>query len=296
MAIDLIIRASGVMYKEELDFHHLLRTLRLEYGTYSPFFILEEKYAGNAGLLYSPHRLSRGIYFDGKNMNEGEVRISFNLPSTPSEIKDVMAIVSEIRRQYLSIEITCKEQTMTCDDFLAREEYYLNQSRDSLRNCCQSKQYEAAILTLVTFPYTLTPDEMDYFATEGTLEDFEILIHQKQLVDAHYLCPKLMSREADGAVVAFYTITEEIPTIVPIECSCFLSLEQVQVQQGYVRFYIHSKRRVMEGYYDYDCFIKVLLDFGAEYFDGDHLLLPAFTLAELVEIARATKDMQEAIP
>ncbi|MFI3253027.1 MAG: hypothetical protein R3Y63_01605 [Eubacteriales bacterium] len=285
MAVDLIIRAKGVLCKEDLDLVDLLRRCRLGFGSYSPYFVLEDKHPNNVGLLYNPKRLGRGIYFDGSKKDQGMVKLSFNLPTTPTEIDDVLRVVAEVKVQYRNVELISDDLTLSVEEFVNRKQRFLQYSLASLRGFCETRQYESAILTLVTFPYTLTPDEMVYYSNEGTLEEFEELLHEKQIVDAYYASPKLMRKESTDELVAFYTLAEDCPSIMPIECSCFLSLEQMPVDFGLVRFYIDSEKRMLDGYFDYDNFISVLLECGAEYFDGDHLLLPSFTADELQEIA-----------
>lgn len=291
MAVDLTIRAKGMLAKEELNFPTLLKNCRLQFGTYSPFFVLEDENPTQVGLLYNPQRMGRGIYFDGSLMDQGEVKLSFNLPTTPTEINDLIRVVTEVKLQYRNVEIISGDITMNVMEFVQLKDKYLDYSLSSLRGFCETRQYESAILTLAAFPYTLTPDEMVFYTEEGTLEDFETLLHEKQMVDALYISPKLMRKESTEELVAFYTVTEDCPVILPIECSCFLSMEQYQVDYGLIRFFIHKEQRVMEGYFEYDNFVAVLLESGAEYFDGDHLYLPAFSIQELEEIAQEIKAM-----
>lgn len=287
MAVDLVIRASGIFAKHELDLQALLRNTKLNFGSYTPFFVLNELNDGEIGLLYNPVRMGRGIYFDGSKMHEGEVKMSFNLPSTPTEISDFIRIVSEIKLQYRSIELFSENVTMSMDEFVDGRENYLAYSLSTLRGFCQTKEYESAIITLAAFPYTLTPDEMEFFSEKGTLEDFEKLLHKKQTTDAYYISPKIMHNEETKEIVAFYTLVENCPSILPVEHTCFLNLEQIVVDQGLIRFYLESERKVMDGYFKYSDFITVVLDWGATYFDGDHIYLPGLGAEELREVANA---------
>ncbi len=293
MAVDLTIKAKGVLCKETLDLLSLLKRCRLEFGCYSPYFVLEDKHPNNVGLLYNPKRMGRGIYFDGSKKDQGIVKLSFNLPTTPTEIDDIFRVVTEVKLQYRNVVLISEDASLSVEEFVARKQRFLQYSLSTLRGFCETRQYESAILTLAAYPYTLTPDEMVHYANNGTLEEFEELLHQKQTVNAYYSCPKLMRKEDTQELVAFYTLAEDCPSIMPIECSCFLSLEQVPVDYGLVRFYIDSEQRVLDGYYDYDNFVAVLLEFGAEYFDGDHLILPSFTAEELKEIANEILSMPQ---
>lgn len=286
MAIDVIVQAKGLLCKENLDFQAVLRNCRLKYGSYTPYFVLDTEYTGDVGLLYNPSRMGRGIYMDVSQKDQGRVMLSFNLPTTESEIMDVFRTVGEIKKQYRNVELTVDGKTMNLEQFVGEKEKYMQYSLSTLRGFCETRQYEAAILTTAAFPYTLTPDEMNFFANEGTLEDFEELLHKKQLVDAHYACPKMMKKDGTEEIVAFYTLAEDCATIMPIGCKCFLSLEHLPIAYGLIRFYIDSQERVLDGYMEYDNFITVLLERGTEYFDGDHLYLPPFSYEELVELAK----------
>ncbi len=294
MAVDLVIRAKGFLANDTLDFVAMLKDLRLSYGNYNEFFILEENIGSDQGLLYNPQRMARGIVFNGSQMNQGKVSLSFNLPTSPREIHDFFAIVQEIKKQYRNIELELEGKPCTLEDFMGKVQYYQDCSLSTLRGFCQNKEYEAAILTLASFPYTLSPDEMDYFATEGSLEEFETLLHHKQQVEAQYSCPKIMENSQTGELVAFYTLVEGCPCILPTDYRNFLSPQQQEVSAGYLRFYLDSVKKVMEGYYDYQVFVSVMVDFGAEYFDGDHLYLPGFRLAELKEIALEIRQRSQA--
>lgn len=291
MAVDVKIKAEGFLCNLALDLQALLKNCTLHFGTYNPFFVLEEDNVSEMGLLFNPTRMGRGIYFDGRKMMEGEVRLSINIPTTAHEINDFMALIQEIKEQYRNIVIHYEKKTLSYEEFAQNKPQYLEYSAETLRRLCETKEYESAILTLAAFPYTLTPDEMEFFANEGDLDAFEELIHQKQMVDANYACPKIMKKEDSGEMVAFYTIPEECPIIVPVECASFMSLEHVKINYGLVRFYIDSIKKVLPGYYDYSNYIDVMLKRGATYFDGDHLLVPSFSLPQLVEIARELEGM-----
>lgn len=289
MAVDLIIEATGLLCQKELDLQTLLRKTRMNFGSYDPFFMLNDTPPSEVGLLYNPQRLARGIYFDGKEMNEGKVVMSFNLPTTPSEIDDVIRLATEIKVQYRNVDLTCEGVTVNIDDFVQNRDHYLEYSLASLRGFCETRSYDAAILTLVMFPYTLTPDEMVYFSQDGTLEDFETLLHGKQMTETHYATPNIMKNDETEELVAFYTVAEDCPGIYPVSHSCFLSADPVQLTRGYVRFYIASKNTVIDGYYDYDDFANLITEWGADYFDGDHFMIPSFTLDEIQEIANTLK-------
>lgn len=286
MAVDLIIEAEGFLSNQELDFQDFLKNTALYFGSYNPFFVLEEAEFGDLGLLFNPQAMGRGIYFDGREMNQGKVHLSFNLPTTAREIEDAFNAVSEIKRQYRNISLKCEGKVITLPDLWAKKDYYTDYSMTTLRRLCETKEYEAAILTLASFPYTLTPDEMDFFALEGNLDDFEALIHQKQADSAVYLCPKIMKKDDTNEIVAFYTMAEDCPCILPVECNCFMSLEHVEIHYGLVRFYIDSQKKVLPGYYDYEKVVDYLLAHGATYFDGDHISVPAYSLADFVLMAK----------
>lgn len=285
MAIDIIIEAKGLLAKEELDFPAVLRNSRLKYGSYTAYFVLDTENTGDVGLLYNPSRMGRGIYIDLKEKDQGKVILSFNLPTTETEILDVFRVVGEVKKQYRNIQLTVDSKVMSFEDLVGEKEKYIQYSLSTLRGFCETRQYESAILTTAAFPYTLTPDEMVFFSEKGTLADFEELLHSKQLVEADYACPKIMRKDSTDELVAFYTLVEDNATIMPIECSCFLSLEHVPIAYGLVRFYIHSQERVIDGYLEYDNFVAVLLEHGAEYFDGDHLYIPPYSVDELQELA-----------
>lgn len=299
MAVELKIVARGHLCKKKLDFQLLLKRCKLNYGSYNAFYVLQENDGGPVGLLYNPNRMARGIYFEGKQMNEGEVSLRFNLPTTLSEINDFIRVATEIKIQYRSVAMTCDGVDMSIEELIENRDSFLEYSLESLKGFCTNEEYEAGTITLASYPYTLSPEEMEYYARSESLDEFEEMIHQRQSVSAYYASPSLMKKPDSKDVVAFYTFTEGIPSIFPLRANYFLTSEEIHVDRGLVRFYVDSQGEVLDGTFDYEAFIEEVAPRGAWLYDGDHVFIPSLEKEILFEIAEnllKEQKIQESTP
>ena len=53
-----------------------------------------------------------------------------------------------------------------------------------------------------------------------------------------------------------------------------------------ISFFIFSEKRTLDGIYDYDKFIKYVMEHGATKYDANHILLPEYTKEQILEIAK----------
>ena len=281
MAFTLQVRSEG----KKLDFQELLARCRLACGMSNAYYILEEPsqpvekdFAGTT-ILYRPTRMGRGIYFDAREASKGYVEISYNIPTTEAEIVDFLAVVKELNRQYRKTEMYCveEERTYTLEELLANKDWMVTFSLQSMHDFCSRKEYDSYIFSLAMWPYTLTQEEAERFAVCEDLREFEELIHTKQNMDVYYAKPTLMRNQDNGEILAFYTLTEKCESIFPIHYENFLYEDQIKPAVGFVRFFIYSENRAMDGFFAYDRFISYVMELGATIYDGWHVQIPPLT-------------------
>ena len=65
-----------------------------------------------------------------------------------------------------------------------------------------------------------------------------------------------------------------------------MNLEDIKIDEGFVRFYIYSEQRFMDGMYSYDKFISRMMKHGAEPYDAAHVLLPSVNKKEIEEMVQ----------
>ena len=100
MAFTLQIRKKGFFGNKNVDLKLILKNCGLKYGSSNEFYILQEDVINqNTAVLYNPTRIGRGIFFDGSKAAEGEITLSYNIPTTVAEIVDFVRIVKEVERQ-----------------------------------------------------------------------------------------------------------------------------------------------------------------------------------------------------
>lgn len=293
MAFTLKIKAKGWFGNKKVDFAALLENCGLKFGHDNDFYILEDGMVEQTAILYNPKRIGRGIFFDAQNIEEGKIEISYNIPTTEAEITDFINIVKELERQLKKVEMFCVEEECkyTVAQLVENKDRMVQFSRMKLNEFCANKEYSSYIFTLAMWPLELTEEMVNKFEVCTDLQEFEQLLHEKQNMDVYYGKPRLLQKQT-GEIGAFYTFTEECESIFPVKADGFINLDQIKIDEGFIQYFIFSEERVLEGLYDYDKFIRYMLDNGAKYYDRSHILVPSMTKAQIEEMAKVTvKDM-----
>lgn len=283
MAFTLQIRKKGFFGNKNVDLKLILKNCGLKYGSSNEFYILQEDVINqNTAVLYNPTRIGRGIFFDGSKAAEGEISLSYNIPTTATEISDFVRIVKEVERQLKKVALYCVEEereytTQTLEDNIPNMTQF---SLQSLHEFCK-KEYSTYILTLAMWPFVMNKEQVLEFSECKDLQKFEQLLHDMQAIDAYYAKPTLMQNKADGKILAIYTLTEECVSIFPVKADDFLNLDSIKIDEGLVRFYIFSENQARDGMFSYDRFISYMSEHGARKFDDTHLLIPSITKDEI---------------
>ncbi len=290
MAFTLKIEAKTLFGNKAVNFGQLIQNCGLQFGHDNEFYILEDGAEDNTVILYNPNRIGRGIFFDGRNMQEGKVEISYNIPTTEAEITDFIRVAKELERQLKKVEMYCVEEECkyTTAQLEQNKDRMVQFSREKLNEFCANKEYSSYIFTLAMWPLELTQEMMAKFEACTDLQEFEQILHEKQSLDVYYAKPRLMQKQT-GEIGAFYTFTEECESIFPVKADGFFCMERINVDESFVRYYIFSEERLMDGMYDYDKFVQYMLEHGATYYDRSHILVPSMTKEQMEEMAKATK-------
>ena len=285
MAFSIVIKSKGLFSNKELDVRELLSNCKLNYGSYNAFYILEDdKVNNNAMILYNPSKIGRGIFFDCNKINEGEVSLSYNIPTTPTEISDFLNIVKEIERQYKKVEITMEDKIITVDALQSLKEEMIETSLSFLQSACTQHADKAYILTLALFPFNLSQEQREKFSSSNNLVDFENLLHDKQNIDCYYAKPSILENNETGKLAGFYALTEDCNSIFPIAGNEYLNLDIPTVDESFIRFFIASENRIVDGMFDYDKFIKHFSNTDVQKFDATHIIIPPLTKTQIDEI------------
>lgn len=222
-------------------------------------------------------------------MDEGEITISYNIPTTGSEIEDFIRAVAEIERQMKSARMYCEEEEReyTLEELVENKARMEAFSLRRLNEFCQREDYAAYIFTLVMWPVFLTDEDVKRFAVCDKLEEFEEYVHEKQAMDVYYAKPRLLRNSQNNKIGAFYVLTEECESVFTVSADEFINQDGIQIDEGFIQFYIYSEDRMVDGLFDYEKFMKYLLEHGVEYFDASHVLVPSLTKDVINEMVRA---------
>ena len=259
MAFTLVIKSKGLFGKvKSINMAELLNNCHLKYGSNNEFYILEnDKMEQNTAVLYNPNRIGRGIFFDGRKCSGGQITISYNIPTTKTEIHDY-----------------------TLKDLENNEEAMAAYSLESLHRFCSNQEMKQCILTLAQYPWFLDAEKREYYKNCPDLDDFEKTIHDLQAGDVYYAKPSLMKNKNDGKSLAIYTLTDECESIFPMEAKDFLNLEDIKVDEGLIGFWIYEEQRRVDGLFSYDKFVEYMMGHGAVKFDANHMRVPATVTKE----------------
>lgn len=286
MAFTLKITPKG-LFKKKLDFEKLVNSCGMAYGHMNDFYVLDDGMQNGVAVIYNPKRIGRGISFDGSNPNELELR--YNIPTTETEICDFLRLVKEIVRQLGKARLYCveEEREYTPEMLEQRKDAMLHFSCEKLNEFCSNKDYPTYILTLAKYPLWLTVEMTEKFAVCKDLKEFEQILHEKQDIDVYYAKPMLM-RKKTGEIGAFYVFTETCKSIFPVGFDDIIFLEQIKINEGFVRYALISENKIIEKLFDYNKFIQYHLKRGAEYFDKNHIIVPSMNYQQMFELVQKT--------
>ena len=288
MAFTLQIRQKKLFGKTTLDIPSLAQACGFCYGSNNDFYILQEnEQVGGTAVFYHPEHIGRGIFFNGSKSREGYYEISYNIPTTRSEITDFARLAGEIERRLGRVEMYSveEERIFTSGELEQGIEDFVAFSRKSLNQFCGNREFRSHILTLARWPYTLTEDKVALWEACTDLSDFERTLHGLQALDVYYAKPRLLQKNDTKEIRAFYALTEECESVFPVRVDGFLNLSELKVTEGFVQFVLYSEQRVLEGMFPYEQFVEELRGYDVRQFDGDHILIPPMTKAELEDLA-----------
>lgn len=288
MAFTLEIKQKKLFGKTALDIPSLAQACGFRYGSNNDFHILQEGQENQGtAIFYNPGRIGRGIFFNGSKGGEGSYTVSYNIPTTRAEIADFTRLVQEIERRLGKAEMYCPEEgrLFTCRELEQGIDNFARFSLKTLNDFCGKKQYKNYIFTLARWPYTLPEDKVAAWETCTDLSDFEQTIHDIQSMDVYYAKPRLLQKSATGEIGAFYALTEGCESVFPVRGDGFLNLSEIKVSECFVQLVLYNEQRVLDGLFPYDRFMEELQKYGIRPFDGDHVLIPPMSKAQLEELA-----------
>lgn len=290
MAFTLHIKSKGLFKSKKIDFIAILTNCGFKFGSLNEFYVLkEEKSEKDTAILYNPKRIGRGIFFDASKASEGEITISYNIPTTAAEIRDFVSLAKEIESQLKKASFYCEEEKKeyTIKSLEENIDNMIAFSLESLHSFCK-KEYQEYVLTLALFPWFMPPQKKEQYLSCATLFDLEQTLHDLQKADVYYANPTLMKNKATQKIAAIYTLTEDCQSIFPINAAGFLNLSEVQIDEGLIRFFIYSEKRMVDGVFPYSEFVNYMMkEKGAKLFDTQHMIVPNVSKKEIEEMIEA---------
>ena len=294
MAFTLVIQSKGLFSKaKSIDFATLLNNCKLSYGSYNDFYTMDEgKTKSGTAILFNPNRIGRGIFFDSRNINKGEIKVEYNTPTTTAEIEDFVKVAKEVERQFgkASFHFEDENKYFSSSEL---EKMIPQMSEFSLKQLNEgSSKIDNAqyILTLAKFPWYMDDEAKEKYKTAKTLDDFEETIHGLQKDDVYYAKPSLFKDGKSGKILAFYTLTSNCESYFPVKPDSFLNFDAPKIDEAFIRFFIYEEEKVVEGHYPYDKFVEFIKEKGATKFDAERLRVHEISKAEIMEFVESVKQ------
>ena len=294
MAFTLVIKSKGLFNKvKSIDLKTLLNNCGLKFGSDNEFYILNEgEVNNNTVILYNPNRIGRGIFFDYRNVSKGEVTLSYNIPTTATEIRDFIKVAKEIERQFGKASFYCEEEkrNYTISSLEENVEQMIEFSILKLNEFCSNRQMQTFILTLAMFPWYMDEDKREMYKTCTTLDDLENIIHKLQIADLYYAKPSLLRNNNDGKILAAYTMTTNCDSSFPVNPECFLNMGNIKIDESIIRFFVYEENKPIDGFYPYSDFVEFIKQKGATAFDAERLKVRGLSKEEIMEFVMRERN------
>ena len=286
MAFTLKINSKGLFRAKGINFGELLNKTGMSFGSENEFHILTDgELSDNTGILFNPKRIGRGIFIDMRNVGNGELTVSYNIPTTAAEIRDFVSVVKEIGNQFGKASYYCEEEEReyTLSILEKNIDNMIAFSVEKLNDFARNKEFSQLILTLARFPWYIEDEKRSEFMTCRNLDGFEEAVHNHQKDDVHYAKPSLFRSKDDGRIFALYTMTDDCESIFPIDPSCFVGYNNIKIEYAIVNFYDFGKERILEGTCPYSKFVDFMKQNGAVPFDAEHLRVPGINIETITK-------------
>ncbi len=297
MAFSIKIKGKNTFFKKakKVDIAEVIKSLGFMAGSYNDAYVLQiGEMKENTCILYNPKCIGRGIHLDlRKFAQDNEIAISYNIPTTKTEINDFFNLAREIIDRFSNAELYNDDESYTIDSFFSQKESMVAFSLRELNQKASLNYNENDwIITTAMFPYTFSDEERQCFSKAINLDEFENRLHKLQLEDIYYAKPNLLHEKNRDINIAVYTLTENCRSAFPLDGSNSLITIKLntQIDKAWVRFYIHSEERLIDGYYDYHSFIEFAKEKSKEYFDKAHIVIPEMNKEEMMKMAYYLKE------
>lgn len=287
MAFTLEIKSKGLFGRvRELNLEELYQNCGLQGGTVNEFYILEpDRVDPNYVMIYNPKRFGRGIALDMKQIRSGIVRLTYNIPTTRTEIADYINVVKEIVRQFKKASMySINDEAEYSLDLL--EEVRNEMTAFSLKTlnelCSNQDPDRSPCIRLALFPWYIPKEKLELYRDCQTLYDFERTMHELQDRPVYYARP-FFFKEGDK-LLARYAYPDRCECIFPINPKKAVNAMKAVPDVTWINFYLSDEKKTLGGDYPYERFIAYMMEHGAVRNDAETVILPSIPKEEFEAI------------
>ena len=230
MAVSVLIKEKA-LFKRDYTLEDIL-TDALSFGVPDENYRLQRGKKGEWTVVFRRARIGRGFEV---RTGKGEIELNMPLPSTESDIlyfyEYVTGLCELLKTDFFyrdGHKVHAADRSGWAESDIRASEAAL---RD-IRNRVESGQMESFYVMGAVNPICLGRRELEVI--DGNPKRFEALLDMLQKKDVFYASPKVYRKE-DSGLIGVFTLTEDIPTVLPYVPTIFLNTTMV-VEQWYARF------------------------------------------------------------
>ena len=240
MAVNIEIKLNG----NKPEINEIAALKDLHYDISDNNYTLEEGQMGQYTILFDPKYIGRGIEVSIEN---NVMLLRMSLPTTEREIHLFYDLATAICN-YIHVNEFVRDEEIVflkhSRDFIESDKRASIGALQDMETKVRNKESEQFYIFGALNPISLGEKEFDEI--NGSYDNFEQLLNQKQQLDVFYANPKLYQRN-DQTIFGIYFVGENIDTVVPKKAH--VPFNNIEVDSWYVM--IPDNNAI-----PYDAFIK----------------------------------------
>ncbi|MDD7281649.1 MAG: DUF4299 family protein [Erysipelotrichaceae bacterium] len=225
MAVNVEIKLNG----KKIEINEIAALKDLCYGVSDNNYTLEEGQIGSYTILFDPNCISRGIE---ASIESNVLLLRMSLPTTESEIHLFYDLIFSICKHIHVNEFVRDDEIISLKhshDFIESDKQTSIRALQDIENKVRNKESEQFYIFGALNPISLGQKEFDEM--NGSYDNFERMLNQKQQLDVFYANPKLYQRN-DQTIFGIYFVGENIDTVVPEKAH--VPFNNIEVDSWYV--------------------------------------------------------------
>lgn len=289
MALEINLKQKG-LFKKELTLNDITAGF-YRYGVTDEYYRLDEGSTDGQNIIfYNPQHIGRGVEIDWKEGIKEEINLRLPLPATDYDIEMTYDIVRRIADKWHLKDFAQDGEPHTLDDIEGDIAY---QKEFSLKRLAdfgdKGDRYSQLTIFAVMWPVEMTASQLSRFGHSGSGQGFATFLHNCQCRDLFYAVPRLYRMNDSDSIVAIWTITATVDSIIPdrrrLPVSMAMPGEKLPECEKYLVSLVSIQQNKMLTCIDYNDFLQAVGAESLERMDYSTLILPGLSEEKVANIA-----------